>query len=497
MKKLIFYLCITMSSIVMSQTNTRLTVKESEEYRDKTRIHEILSIHTTKSGQTGVIRKAKRNIQLDVFNTDMKRIFSKTIEHHKKETFVGEVFYNNEIKFFTVYSPKKRERILYCHIFNLEDKTHKKVKLFETTVEKRRSLFFARNKRQTGFAISPDGNYFAINTDNYKKNINSYTIRVFDASTLKLVYKRGYQTYEDHYFEPNDLLIDNNQVVYSLGKSFLQGKSEKKNNAANYQFILNKITQDGNIALKINLENEFIQSLAFSDVDNTLHLLGFYSEKNVGRIKGGCDFIIDTNNLSIITKKKHELPKSVYDDLYNYRTSKRKKKKKKELSNFSVDYVLRDDLGNTFLIAEEFYITQTYVMNGNMGGSYVTTFHYDDVLILKFDASGHLNWGRSIFKRANAPSYNAFIKDGKLQVILNSGKNLTKKKDGRTKVSQGWFESSALYNISFTRDGKVTYEKIQDNKGKTFYLPFYGTYENDTFIMPSTTKKRKRFMILK
>lgn len=497
MKKLLFYLCVTMSSIVIAQTNTSLTVKESEEYRDKTRIHEILSIHTTKSGQTGVIRKAKRNIQLDVFNADMKRIFSKTIDHHKKETFVGEIFHDNEIKFFTVFSPKKRERILYCHIFDLENKTHKKVKLFETTVEKKRSLFFAKNKRQTGFAISPDGNYFVINTDNYKKNINSYTIRVFDASSLELVYQRAYQTHEDHYFEPNDLLIDNSKTVYTLGKSFLKGKSQKKNDEANYQFILNKITKDRTSLLKINLEDELVQSLVLSDVDNTLHLLGFYAEKNVGRIKGGCDFIVDTSNFSIVGKKKHELPKSVYDDLYNYRASKRKKKKKKELSNFSVDYVLRDDLGNTFLIAEEFYITQTYIMNGNMGGTFVTTFHYDDVLILKFDINGELNWGRSIFKRANAPSYNAFIKDGKLQVILNSGKNLTKKKDGRTKVSQGWFESSALYNISFTKDGKVTYEKIQDNKGKTYYLPFYGTYENDTFIMPSTTKKRKRFMILK
>jgi hypothetical protein len=497
MKKLLLYLFVITSQVIYSQTTTSLTVHESPEYKDEVRVHEILSIHTTKSGKTGIIRKAKRNIQLDIFDAQLNKTFSKTIDHHKREIFVGEIFHNEEIKFFTVFSPKKKIRILYCHIFNLKDKSHKKVKLFETTVEKKRSLFFARNKRQTAFAISPDGNYFVINTDNYKKNINSYTIRVFDAASLQLVYTKMYQTHEDRYFEPNDLLIDNNQTVYTLGKSFLSGSRQKKNKEANYQFILNKITKDKSTPLKVTLENEYIQSLVFSKVKDQLHLLGFYSEKNVGRIKGGCDFIVETNSLAIAGKKKYELPQKVYDDLYNYRASKRKKKKKKELSNFSVDYVLNDDEGNTFLIAEEFYITQTYIATGNFGGYWTTTFHYDDVLILKFDASGQLGWGRSIFKRSTVPSYNAFIKEGKLQIILNSGKNLIQKKDGRTKVSQGWFESSALYNIAFTKDGKISYEKIQDNKGKTFYLPYYGTYENDTFIMPSTSKKRKRFMILK
>jgi len=496
MKKLLLYACIAMSHVVICQTKTSLKVRESVEYKDPVRVHEILSIHTTKSGRTGIIRKAKKKIQLDIFDQGLKKTFSKTVEHHKKEVFVGEIFHKNEIKFFTVFSPKKKERILYCHIFNLATKTHKKVKLFSTTVAKQKTLFYAKNKRQTSFAISPNGDYFAINTDNYKKNINSYTIRVFDSKTLKLLYKKVYQAHADRYFEPNDLLIEDDKTVYALGKSFLKGKSEKKNKKVNYQFILNKITQEKSTALKINLKNELIQSLVFSNVDNKLHLLGFYSEKNAGRIKGGCDLIIDTNNFSIAGKKKHELPKKVYDDLYNNKASERKKNKKKELTNFSVDYVLNDDQGNTFLIAEEFYVTYSYVSTGNFGGHTTTIYHYDDILVLKFDRNGELNWGRSIFKRSTAPSYNAFIKNGKLQVILNSGKNLTHKKDGRTKVSKGWFESSSLYNIIFSKDGKISYEKIQDNKGKTYYLPYYGTFENNTFIMPSTSKKRKRFMIL-
>lgn len=494
MKKIILYLLIFTSSIVVSQTKTSLNVRESAEYVDKESSSIIYAIHTTQNNLTGIIRKAKKNITFDVFDKDLNKVHTKTIDHHKKEVFVGELFYKNEIKFFTVFSPKKNERILYCHIFNVKNKTHKKVELFNTTIEKKQSLFSFNNKRKTSFSISPDGNWFAINTDNIKKNINSYTIRVFNSNTLKQNYSKTYQTFKDKYFEPNDLFIDNDKSVYALGKSFLNGKSQKKNKKANYTFVLNKITQEKVDVLDLKLKEEHIQSLIFSKHNNNLHLLGFYSEENVNRIKGGCDFIIDTNNFSVINKKQHELPKKVYEDLYGYR--KAKKKSKKELSNFSVDYVLTDSKNNTYLISEEFYITQTYVSNGNMGGYWITTYHYDDLLVLKFDNKGQLNWGRSIYKRSTTPSYNAFLKDDKLMILLNSGKNLTEKKDGRTKVSKGWFESTALYNIVFSEDGKVIYEKIQDNKGKTKYVPYYGTYENNRFIMPSTGNYKKKFMTL-
>ena len=69
------------------------------------------------------------------------------------------------------------------------------------------------------------------------------------------------------------------------------------------------------------------------------------------------------------------------------------------------------------------------------------------------------------------------MKNGELHVILNSGKNLTEKTDGRTKASKGWFESSALYDFVYSATGEVSYDKIQDNKGNTFYAPFYGTFE--------------------
>ena len=50
--------------------------------------------------------------------------------------------------------------------------------------------------------------------------------------------------------------------------------------------------------------------------------------------------------------------------------------------------------------------------------------------------------------------------------------------------------------FKFTESGEVSYNKIQDNSGKQYYIPFYGTYQQNRFIMMSSSKFKRSFMIL-
>ncbi len=498
MKKTIFLVVLCLFSFVSKgqEVTTRLKITESAEFKDEVRVGPIDAMYTLPNGKTAIVRFGKRDILLDVFNNNLDKEYSKVIEKEKKEIYKGHLSFGDVIKVFTVFSPKKKERILYCHTFNIRTQTHTKTELFKANVKKGGGLFSGSNKRQTSFTVSPNQQYIAIATDNIKKNTNSYIIHVFDAETLNLVYKKSYLDHKNNYFEHNDLMIDDDATVFSLGKVFKKGTAEKKNGDANYEFVMHKISESAISNTSITLDEEFIRSLIISQKNNELHLIGFYSEKSSNRLKGGCDFILDETNLAIKTKKITELPKQVYEDLYGYRKGKRKKNKGKELRNFYVDYIIDDSNGNTYLLAEEFYVTTQYFGTGMNGGYWQTIYHYDDILILKFTAKGELSWGRSVFKRSNAPSYNAFLKNDELHIILNSGKNLLEKNDGRTKVSQGWFESSSLYDFVYTSDGNVTYSKIQDNRGKNYYTPFYGTYTDGIFIMANDLSRRKQFMKL-
>lgn len=498
MKKLIKTTCLFIAFLAIGQSTTSLKVTESAEFKDKERSEGVLAIHTTNSGKTGLVRGGRRDFLLDVFDSNLNKINSQLIESSKRESFYGYVCYGDEIKYITVEEPSKRERIIFCNTFDIESNKFNQKELFRADVEKG-GLFTGRNKRETNISISPNGQYIAVFTDNEKKNLNSYMVHVFDSKDLKLIFKKSYQEHIENFFQLNDVFIDDEATVFTLGKLFIDGKSQKKGGEANYDFILNKLSNEKTENIKISLpEGNHIASLKISFHQNKINLIGFYSEKRAGSIKGGCNFQIDAVNLKVLNQKNTPLPKSVYEDLFGDSKAERFNEKKKELSSYYIDYVYYDEEGNSYILAEEFYITSTYVNTGGMGmggGYYQTVYHYDDILILKFDPKGEVTWGRSIFKRSTFPSYNSFLKDNKLHVILNSGKNLTEKNDGRTKVSKGFFESTALYDINFNSNGDVKYDKIQDNRGNNYYAPNYGTYNNGKFILICFGKK-KQFMTL-
>ncbi|MFD2827916.1 hypothetical protein ACFSYG_15655 [Leeuwenhoekiella polynyae] len=495
MKKFFCYLFLGLSFTSFAQSESSLSVVETTPFRDKSHSDKVIAIKTTKEDITGLVRQGKRDLSFDIYDAQHQNVFSEVVKIHKKEKYIGDVFYENELKIITVLKVNRNDREVYCHNFNLKTKTLDKQLLFKSSVDRKQELFYVSNKRQTSVAISPNGKYIAIATDDYNKNTNSYTIRQFDTETLALNFKRSYQNDNDRYFEPNDIFVDNEAAVYVVGKFFKEGRAQKRKKEANYEFILNKITSQESQKLVIALEDEFVQSLNISNKEDQLFLIGFYSERRARRIKGSCNFTINKSSFDLVSKSKDPLPVVVYEDLFG--DDKGKDKSEKELSNFTIDHFLNDANGNIYILAEEFYISSNYVSTGMAGGMMVTTPHYDNIIILKYDSDGKLLWGRSIFKRSTIPSYNAFVKDDKLHVLLNSGKNLSEKDDGRTKASKGWFESSSLYDFEYDTEGNVSYNKIQDNKGSTKYYPHNGTYENNTFLMMGGALNQRQFMILK
>ena len=125
-------------------------------------------------------------------------------------------------------------------------------------------------------AISPNGNYLVIATDNIKKNTNAYKVHVYNTNSFELKFTKDYQNHTDKYYEPNDLAIDDEAIVYVLGKLFKKGKKQKKEGEANYQFILSKVDRASNKDLKINLGDDLhVQSLVMNNINDTMQLLGF------------------------------------------------------------------------------------------------------------------------------------------------------------------------------------------------------------------------------
>lgn len=476
--------------------NKYFEINESQKYRDQFKSTYVLAIHTTINNLTVIARKSKSSLIFESFDENAKGKKIKTVQLNKKENFVGEFFYDNQVRVFMVESPSKTKRILHCYTLDLSTFKTIKTTLFSKDVKKKSSLFSGQNKRQTNFSISPNKKYIAITTDNVKKNSNSYDLHLFDGENLSEIITTSYYANEEKYYSSSDMVVDDEGVVFSIGKEYFKGRRERKKAKANYSYVITKIDRNEVSTGKIELtEDEFIRNVNMSFYKGNLRVIGYYSKDKVYGIKGVSQFIIDKSSLSILNKKKEMLPTKVFEDLYGYRDAK--SKKDSELTSFKLDYILEDKKGNTYLIAEEFYITQVYVSNGMNGGYFMTVYHYNDILITKLDGEGNLLWGRSIFKRADRPSYNAFLKKDKLYILLNSGKKLKDKSDGRLKVSKGWFESTSLYAFVYDIKGNLEYDKIQDNKGNTTYIPYLGSYNDGKFVMYNHSKGKKQIMMLR
>lgn len=495
MRKLTLLLLFIFSlQILNAQDNSSLNISESETFQDKVPHGVLEAMITLEDGTTCLIRRGRKTYSIDVFDKDLKKIHNRLINKDKrKEEFLNYAEYENKLKFITVYYPKKRERVVYIHSFDLSTYKYSRKEIFRSTVEKS-GLFNSRKKRNTDVVISPNGEYIAMATDKVDKYTNSYLIQVFETETLKKVYSKSYEEEEKKTFIYNEIVVDNEANTFLLGKLYFNSREEVKENESKYKFVLYKINDNNIDKLDIEIKDQYISELVINQNNDKFQLFGFYSDKRDGLIKGGCSFTINEDKLSLVQTNNQLLPDSVYKDLFGDIRAERKKDK--ELSTFDLDYIITDQKGNTYLLAEEFYVTTSYVNTGMGGGTYQTILHYDDILILKFNNEGKVEWGRSIFKKATGPSYNAFLKNEELHVVLNTGKNLKEKDDGRTKLKKRMFQSTALFDITYDENGNVAHNKIQDNKGNNYYSPYFGTYNNGRFVMVTLKSEKKKFMIL-
>jgi len=483
--------------------STYFNVEETTPFKDIKKGSDLVDVHQFDSGETILIRAIKKEYVLSAFDASHRLVANIELDKAKKETIIGSVATEGLVRIFTSDKVDKENIDVYCRTYFLSSKRIEKVKLYSQETGRRRktSIFTlfepAPKKYQENFRVSPNGEYIAFSIDNINSKTTSSLIRVYDKN-LTEIYEKEYVKETENLFQFDDFIITDDIEILTAGKLYKEGISDKKKGKANYEYVIHKVSEDDHSFATINLGDNFIKEVRFAQTDDAIRLLGFYSEKSSFRMKGGISYAFNGTDISNVTPKVTPFPASIYDDIYNENKAERKKKKEKEFRSYYLDYSIIDEEGNAYLTAEQFYITQHTFNNGPNGAmSTVTTFHYDNILVIKFDKEGNLVWGRSIFKKANSPSYNAFAVDKKLHILLNTGKNIQEKSNGRKKVKKSFLEKSALFDIVFDQDGNDTYQMVKENDGrKDFYSPNRGNYSFNQFIMANLSKNKRQFLIL-
>lgn len=489
-KKYLFTLGFFFIGISIQAQSTYFTTEESLPFKDASKDAIINTMFETDSGGLICVRSAKRDILVSEFSADYRLTNNIEIPLEGREYFLGANYDQDRLQIFTQHRENNLNKGVNCHVYNPSSNTFERIDLFSVKVYQR--LGKKRVHRKGMFDVdlavnmkrSPNGKYTSFLVENLNGEKNTYGIWVYNED-LKLEYHSAHRLEEDRRFYFDDFVVNNNAEVFSAGKLILKGKIATSTKGDDFDYIINKVDGDELDSNILSLDDKKIKELKFSQSASGLKLFGFYSELSSKKIKGGLTYYFKDSDISKIELKQYPFPKTLFEDFYSESKAERKSKKEAEFVDFYLDYTLEDASGNSYLLAEEFYLNEGF--NGNADRI------FGNIIALKFNDVGELVWGRGIEKKTTIPSYQAFLLDGKLMVMLSASKKSSEKK----KVAYSLFGKSVLVNIIFDiENGEKQYESFPIQDSKSVYVPYLGINENDQFILPNNSKNKKQFLIL-
>ncbi len=355
----------------------------------------------------------KEKIYVERYNEKMNLVKSKEIVlKYKKKHLEFEDFIKvgGELYILTSFNNQaKKKNYLFAQRLSKKTLTlsDKLVKIGEIDT---------RNIQKEGYFdhhISRDSSKILIyNSLPYKKGMpERFALHVFDDQFNELWTKDISLPYDDKYFSVEDYQVDNNGNVYLLGLNYKP------------QYFYTIMSYSNNGAdfheYPIKSKEKLITDLTFRVDDNgDLVCSGFYSEFNLGKIRGTCFFRIDTKSESIFNKNFNEFE---FGFLTENLTAKQiekarrsgKSKQKIGLQSFSLDkLILRSD-GGALLIAEQYFIEEydrpnyssyyspRYYPYSYYPHHYRTKeyyFNYNDIIIVNIRPDGEIEWATRIPK---------------------------------------------------------------------------------------------------
>src|ERR1700741_2031318 len=258
---------------------------------------------------------------------------------------------------------------------------------------------------------------------NKKGNIGYFRMRKsIDESKVLVFHHDPFEKYANEKFN-YQVLDENMKVVHS--SSFVFPYLDQKFNISNYT-----VDKDGNIFLLASIEREnqdkewgkpwyrfvvlsymyktkelkeykvevgdkYVTDITFrhNDKNNSLVVVGFYSEKSSGGLKGSFLMEIDKESKRLVRTGSKDFSAELLANFMREGQAKRGKEPKA----VSIDHVLFTDDGGIIIVAEQSYvITRCSTSSGTT--TCVETHHDKSIIISKVNKTGEFEWSSVIPK---------------------------------------------------------------------------------------------------
>ena len=501
--KYLFLVLVSFLSVLSYGQSKKFTFKLGSEYELPRKSEDLSFLGNEKDG---IVNLPLKKDELTIIRFDPKTLeqtSEKVIElPEKTKNFNSETLVEFSGNYFWVHSDwdkdAEKEFLYYDKIDVVSGKiTETNKKMIETTK-------MTGDLVATGFYQYKVTNKYTFNFDaegkkllvsyrlnpeekNDKKNYDKMGMYVFDESMNKIWSGEFTMPYTEQIMDNSDFSVDARGNAYMLAKVYDSEKrkeKDKETGKAAYHYEVLKFSKDSKqiIHTTISIDDYFIRETSL--VENSLHEMIIsctYSKKAKGNGTDGI-FLAIIDQAGKITKYKngyYEFPLAELEKFESAR-SKRKMERKDdyEAPNIKVRYIDVESDGSVFIACEEYYVVITSYTDSHGHTTTTYTYYYEDMLGVKINAGGNIDWVRKIPKKQKGTNSYAtlgfkLISDasGYYFLYLDNKKNLELEEDEVPKYHVDGY------------GGQVMVSKI-DNKGVVSKEIVFDTREEDVMIFP-------------
>ncbi len=304
------------------------------------------------------------------------------------------------------------------------------------------------------------------------KNTDMIGMQVFNSSNLEKIWSNDFtMPYTESMMDNLDFAVDSEGNGYFLIKKYKEEVTRKNREDADNQ----------SLAILIAGSNGELNEVEFSLGDKLISNV-FMKENNKGDIicagyyRKPKSYGIDGTFVSILDSKGDLSEPKFYEFSLDFikkykRISERGKKKMEkadENDNLAMSSLYMRDVavladGGIVLAGEIFYITTYTDSKGNTH----TTYHYDDVIVVKINANGELGWMQKFPKRSTFESFKLFTSAKYTYVLFSDNP-----KNADLPEDQG-------PHASFAKERFVIAYRTNNATGERKHLALFGFKEID------------------
>ncbi|MBI1768550.1 MAG: hypothetical protein HYR67_09265 [Bacteroidetes bacterium] len=485
------------SSYVQCQ-NLNFTVKWGQEIEAsrKSSLSDIVGfdatgIYAIKSRLHGLV--GNKSYTLDHFDNNFAptKTFDLDIEEDGNECDVSSLLHlKNKLYIFYSYLKKKEKKnVLFVDEIDKNTLQPKKEKRKIGEIDYSGNS----NRNSGGFSIrvSRDSSkVLAFYSLPYEKGEpEAFGFNVLD-SNLKSIWEKNVTIpYKDGLFDIQSTRVDNDGNVYMLGLLFKDKRKTKRGGEPNYTYEAFAYSNKGNNVKQytLSLDDRFITDMQIEILNNNLVCAGFYSAKGTYSIRGTYFLAVDLATKAIKTKSFKEFDIDFITQSMSEREARRAKRreekgKEQELYEYDLDKLLIGKDGSAMLIGEQYYVKVVSSYNGRVT-TYTYHYYYNDIIAVKIDPSGQIQWAEKIAKSQHTvnddgfySSYALSIVNGKVCLIFNDNpENLDY--DGKGRPENTKTKKSVVVIVSLDKNGKQTKQ------------PIFSTVDVDVIVRPKVCEQ--------